>query len=125
MKRLLVFVATLLCLIAPVSAVYAAEYNPLGDACSTAPDASACSADPHKDPITGPNGVLKKASTLLAIMAGIAAVIIIIISGFRYITANGDTQKTTSARNTLVGAVVGLIIIAVAQSIVIFVVSKL
>ena len=122
MKRVLLIVATLLCLSVPA---VASAYNPLSGACGAGAGASAaCSAD-GSDPLTGPNGVLKKASLLLGILAGITAVIIIIVSGFRYITANGDAQKAASARSGITGALVGLVIIAASTSIVIFVVSKL
>jgi len=126
MKRLLVIISTLLCLMVPASA-YA--YNPLSDACGAGgtnggvKSSSTCSAG-TSDPISGPNGVLKKVSLILAIIAGITAVIIIIFSGFQYIISAGDPQKAAKARSGIVGAAVGLIIIAAAETIVIFVVSK-
>lgn len=125
MKRLLVIVATLLCLTTPAMAAAAYNPNPLSGACGAGGGggSAACSAD-GSDPLTGPNGVIKKASLLIGIIAGIAAVIIIMFSGFRYITANGDAQKAASARNGIVGAAVGLVIIAASTTIVVFVVSK-
>lgn len=92
---------------------------------SAAQDSSVCSTDANKDPITGDDGVLKKASLLLALLAGIIAVILILIGSVQYILSAGDAQKAASARQMILGAVVGLVIIAVAYSIVVFVVSKL
>jgi hypothetical protein len=133
-RRLLLLAGALSMLLVPVavSMPVSAAYNPLGGACTAGKNAgnggdnaAVCSADGSKNPLTGPNGVIRKASTLLAVIASVTAVILLLLGGFRYITSNGDTQKTTSARNTVVGALVGLAIIAMAQGIVIFVVSKL
>jgi len=126
-KRLTLVVATLLCLFVPAAA-YAA-YNPLDSAChaggGVANNSSACTADSSKDPITGPNGVLRHVTLLLGLMGGIVAVIILIISGFRYVISNGDAQKAANARSSALGAVIGMVIIAVATSVIVFVVSKL
>lgn len=100
--------------------------NPLSCACQgSGSGASVCSADGSKDPIDGPDGVLKKVTLIIATIAGIAAVVIIIISGLRFVTANGDSQKIASARNAIIGALVGLVIIAAAASIITFVIGKI
>ena len=75
--------------------------------------------------LSGPNGVLIKASRIVATIAGTAAVIIIIISGIVYSTSGGDPTKAESAKNTLIYAVVGVIVIIISESIVSFVLSKL
>lgn len=128
MKRIVVLVTTLLCLLMPATALAAYNPNPLHGACSAngnvGSSATACSAD-GSDPITGPNGVLRKITLLLGVIAGVTAVIIIMLNGFRYVTANGDAQKAASARNGIVGSIVGLVIIAASTTIVVFVVSKL
>lgn len=123
MKRLIVIVATLLSLALPATAF---AYNPFSSACGSGGGASgsvACSTN-GSDPISGKNGALKKVSVVLAGVAGVAAVIVIIFGGFQYITASGDASKAASARNTIVGAVIGLVIIVAAESIILFVVSK-
>jgi hypothetical protein len=48
----------------------------------------------------------------------------IMVSGFRYITSGGDAQKISSAKNTLVGAIIGLVVIVLARVIITFVLSK-
>ncbi|HSX15599.1 MAG TPA: hypothetical protein VLF40_02305 [Candidatus Saccharimonadales bacterium] len=125
-KRLIVAVAALLCLWTP--AVASAAFNPLDSACQSDPAAktsAACGIDNSKDPLTGPHGVLKRITLLLGLIAGIAAVIILILSGFRYIISNGDAQKAASARSSALGAVIGLVIIIASTSIIVFVVGKL
>lgn len=101
-------------------------FNPLRDACATSGGgtSTACSAT-NTDPITGPNGVLHKASLVIATLAGVAAVIVIVISGFQFVTSSGEPQKAAAARSALIGAIVGLVIIVLAESMVLFVLNKL
>lgn len=123
MKRLIVLIATLLCLAVPASAA-AAAFSPLGDACTAQGNtASACSAN-GTNPISGPNGILKKVTLIIGTVAGIVAVIIIIIAGFQYVVSNGDSQKTANARSAIIGAGIGLLIIVSATGILTFVISK-
>lgn len=62
---------------------------------------------------------------ILSWIVGIAAVIMIIIGGFRYLTSAGDPGNTAAARNTIIYAIVGLVIVAFSQAIVAFVLSRL
>lgn len=67
-------------------------------------------------------------STVLNIVFGFAAsiaLLIIVISGFRYIAAHGDPNATAQARNGLLYSFVGLIVTMIAYSIVLFVVKSL
>ena len=64
-------------------------------------------------------------SNIIAVIAGIVAVVVIILSGFRYVTSGGDTQKIASAKNTLIGAIVGLVIIVLARGIIVVVLKSI
>jgi len=70
------------------------------------------------------NDTIASVINLLSVLVGVAAVIMIIIGGFRYITSAGDSNKVTSAKNTIIYAIIGLIIVALAQLIVHFVLNK-
>jgi hypothetical protein len=59
---------------------------------------------------------------VFAISASVA-VLMTVIGGFRYIIARGDPSATASARNTILYAVVGLVVVMAAYSIVTFVVK--
>jgi hypothetical protein len=61
---------------------------------------------------------------IFSIIVGIIAVIMIVVGGFKYITSGGDSGNITSAKNTIVYAVIGLVIVALAQFIVKFVLNK-
>jgi len=70
------------------------------------------------------NNIIKTVINLLSIIVGIVAVIMIIWGGFKYITSGGDTTKVSSAKTTILYAIIGLIIVALAQLIVRFVLTK-
>lgn len=70
------------------------------------------------------NNVIALVINIFSIIVGVIAVIMIVYGGFRYITSGGDTTKVTSARNTILYAIIGLIIVALAQFIVKFVLAK-
>lgn len=52
---------------------------------------------------------------MLLYLAGIVAVVAIIISGVMYITSQGNVEKTTSARRRIITALLGLGIVLIAS----------
>jgi hypothetical protein len=75
--------------------------------------------------ITGPKNIIKTAATIMALVTGIAAVIMIIISGFTMVTSGGNSESVASARRRLIAAVIGLIIVALAWTIITFTATHL
>jgi len=74
----------------------------------------------------GPNidSIIKTVVNLLSLVVGIAAVIMVIIGGLKYILSSGDSANVSSAKNTILYAIIGLVIVALAQIIVRFVIKK-
>lgn len=70
------------------------------------------------------SNIIRTIITLLGALVGIAAVIMIIFGGFRYVTSGGDPNKVASAKNTLLYALIGVIVAALAAVIVQFVLKK-
>lgn len=68
---------------------------------------------------------IKKIVNIFSAIIGIVAVIMIIYGGFKYISSGGDSGNVTSAKNTIIYAVIGLIIVAMAQFIVQFVLGRI
>lgn len=68
--------------------------------------------------------VIRKVINLLSAIGGIIAIIMIIIGGVRYMTSGGDSNSASSARNTILYAVIGLIVVVFAQIIVRFVLQQ-
>lgn len=73
---------------------------------------------------TALNHTLSFALSTLSLIAGVAAVIMIIVAGLKFITAQGDASSIASARSSVIYALVGLVIVALAQVIVHFVLGK-
>lgn len=128
-KKLILAISLLINLLLSSQAVYA-QVNVLDQVCRETPNATACrdnrDQQTHQDnSIYGPDGVLTKAARVVSMIAGIAAVIAIIIAGLRYTLASGDPANVTKARNTITYALVGLAIAAFAQGVVILLLDKL
>ncbi len=69
--------------------------------------------------------VIKVAIQIVAAVLGVTAVIVIILSGLRFITSRGDPNNIKRARDGLLYALVGIILAVLAQAIVSLVLSKL
>ena len=63
-------------------------------------------------------GIASKVVNVMLFIVGILAVIMIIFSGIRYITAHGDKGQVESAKNTLIYSIVGLVVAIIAYAIV-------
>jgi len=70
------------------------------------------------------NKLIKAVIEIITVIVGVVAVIMIIIGGLKYVTAGGDANKVASAKTTLIYAIIGLIIVALSQTIVHFVLGK-
>jgi hypothetical protein len=70
------------------------------------------------------NTPVGKIVNLLSSLVGVLAVIMLIVGGFRYVTSGGNQESTKNARNTIIYALVGLVVVALAQIIVRFVLSS-
>ncbi|MDB5164948.1 MAG: rane protein [Candidatus Saccharibacteria bacterium] len=65
----------------------------------------------------------KKVVTIFSYIVGVISILMIIYGGFRYITSGGDSGNVGNAKNTIIYALIGLIIVALAQAIVHFVLN--
>jgi hypothetical protein len=61
---------------------------------------------------------------VLSLIVGMAAVVLIIYAGLKYVTSGGDPNGTGSAKGALVGAMTGLVVAALAQVLVHFVLNQ-
>lgn len=69
-------------------------------------------------------GLIRTIINVFSAIVGAISVIMIIIGGFRYITSGGSSEGVGGAKNTILYAIVGLIIVAFAQVIVQFVLQR-
>jgi lysylphosphatidylglycerol synthetase-like protein (DUF2156 family) len=73
---------------------------------------------------TGVNKVITDIVNIFSVIVGIVSVVMIIYGGFRYVTSGGDSGNVSNAKNTIIYAIIGLVIVALAQFIVQFVLDK-
>ena len=127
----IIFLGFALCTTALYRQYPAYAANSLIPACTDADlsSGSACK-DVTEDQTTtnriyGPTGILTKAAALIAWIGGVAAVIMIILGGFTFITGSSDPNTLSAAKKTVLYAVVGLVVIVLPSAIIRFVLSKL
>ena len=70
-------------------------------------------------------GTIRNIINLLLFIIGVISVIFIILGGIRFVTSQGDSSQVTSARNTILYSVIGLVVAMMAFAIVNWVVGQL
>ena len=68
--------------------------------------------------------VITNVINLLLFIIGIAAVLMLIIGGFRYVTANGEANNVTAAKNIILYSLIGIVVSLSAFGIVNFVLEQ-
>lgn len=96
--------------------------NSANEACAgaTATENGTCDVNQAKKV----DSALKTAVSIFSVIVGIITVIMFVISGARFITSGGDPNNVAKARQSLLYAIVGLIIVAMAQVMIRFVFSR-
>lgn len=104
----------------------AVAVSPLCNPGSVAASTDVCRSVNSKSDGSSPIiSTLKDAINLISIIIGVAAVIIIILAGLRFMLSGGDPQSISGARDAIIYAGVGIIIAVAAQAIVVFVLDNL
>ena len=86
------------------------------------------SAPPIKDAFTTPEGIMETIVFILNSLVGLSvliAVVMIVVSGYMFITAAGDPDKISKAQGTITAAVVGMIIVFLARTIIVFLIENI
>jgi hypothetical protein len=72
----------------------------------------------------GTTGIFTTVSNVMLFAVGAISVIMIIIGGLRYVVSGGNTSNVAAAKNTILYAVVGIIISMLAYAIINFVIAS-
>lgn len=70
------------------------------------------------------NSAIRLVINIFSLIVGVVSVIMIIIGGLKYITSGGESSNISGAKNTILYAIIGLIVVALAQVVVKFVLQK-
>ena len=68
--------------------------------------------------------IIRKVVNIISIIVGVIAVVMIIVGGFRYVASGGKAESVQGAKNTIMYAIIGLIIVALAQVVVRYVLKS-
>ncbi|MDQ3158536.1 MAG: pilin [bacterium] len=127
-KKLSIIVASLALALVPLLAVSTAHAqvnineNLNQGACLSTDTSADC---PTGDEAEGQvNSIIEDVINFFSLIVGVVSVIMIIIGGFKYITSGGESAGTQGAKNTILFAIVGLVVVALAQIIVRFVLNR-
>ena len=111
-----------------------ADTNPLKHTCDDLPEANTTSICANRapcnttadctSPVSGSTGIISRIIQLAVAAAGVACVIAVIIGAFTYITSTGESAKVQSAKNTIMYALIGLLISVFAEVILRYVIKR-
>lgn len=74
--------------------------------------------------IFGTTGVFNTITNILLFLVGAISVLMIIIGGFRYVVSGGNATSVSAAKNTILYAVIGIIVAILAYAVINFVISS-
>lgn len=127
-KRLIATVSATVLLMVPQTALvatsaHAADDNIRGNVCSGATLGATddCTIEEQGNDF---NTLAARVINIFSVVVGAISVVMIIIGGFRYIISGGDSNGVTGAKNTILYAIVGLVVVLFAQVIVRFVLTN-
>lgn len=86
--------------------------------------ANCAKGDDQPDSLFGEGGVFKTITNVLLFAIGAVSVIMLILGGIRYTISQGDSSAVTAAKNTILYAVIGLVVAILAYAIVNFVLGS-
>lgn len=70
-------------------------------------------------------GLFQTVVNILLFLIGAVAVVMLIYGGFRYVTSAGDSSAVTSAKNTILYAIIGIVVALLSYAILDFVLTQL
>jgi hypothetical protein len=129
LKRLKIFITSLMVsgfIFLPLGCVSVAHASNINQLCAGASfDVSNVSgAQCPGGSGTKVNNIIKFALNLFSVIVGLISVVMIIMGGLKYVLSGGDSNKVSGAKDTILFAIVGLVIVAIAQVIVHFVITS-
>lgn len=96
---------------------------PVFQNCAANTDTAICKAT--SDQLFGPGSVWSIILNTIIYVTGAISVLMIVVGGLRYTISNGDQGNLTSAKNTILYAVIGLVLSLMGYAIVNFVLSRI
>lgn len=70
-------------------------------------------------------GTIRQITTLLLFLVSAIAVLMVIVGGFKYVVSQGDQAAITSAKNTILYSLIGLVVAIASFAIIEFIFNAL
>lgn len=102
---------------------WAADCNVVTDGISQGAECAKPTNAP--DRLFGPDSIFVTITNILLFIIGAIAVIMLIIGGIRYVVSAGDQNAVASAKNTILYAIIGIVVAFLAYAAVNFISSQL
>jgi len=83
--------------------------------------AQAAKPDGVPTQLIGEGGIFTQITNTALFLVGVISIVMLIWGGLRYVISGGDSKKVTDAKNTVLYAIIGLIVALLAYAIVNFV----
>lgn len=87
--------------------------------------ASAAQGEGQTSTLFGDGGIFKTITNIALFLIGAVSVLMLIYGGIRYTISGGDANSVTAAKNTILYAIVGIVVALLAYAIVNFVLTSL
>jgi hypothetical protein len=110
----------------PAVTTTSSSLEDIGNSSNPALDgANAAKADGMPENLFGVDGIFTQVANTILYIVGIISVVMLIYGGLRYVVSGGDNKKVTDAKNTIMYAIIGLIIALLSYAIVNFVIYQI
>ena len=86
---------------------------------------SAAPKDTQNKTLFGTGGIFQTIASILIFIVGAVAVIMLIVGGLRYVLSAGDSKNVTAAKDTILYAIIGIVVALLSFALVQFVVGSL
>lgn len=125
-KQLLALLALPVLAFGVATPVFAAPNLTLSDGANSAKgnDQASCIFPGQSGCDSGETPLFQTITNVLLFIIGAVSVIMLIIGGFRYTVSQGDSSALTSAKNTILYSIIGIVVAILAYGIVNFVIGS-
>jgi len=101
-------------------ALVATPVSALGEGGASAGIGAARGDNTPSNLVNGDSSIIKRAINIMLFAVGVLSVVMLIFGGFRYVISGGKKESVTNAKNTILYAIVGLLVAVFACAIINF-----
>lgn len=114
-------IVTTLLMIGLGIALVATPVSALGEGGASAGIGAARGDNTPSNLVNGDSSIIKRAINIMLFAVGVLSVVMLIFGGFRYVISGGKKESVTNAKNTILYAIVGLLVAVFAYAIINFI----